>query len=74
MPAVGELDVPRGLDHFCFCYWPQPEGPMRLRGKAVESNPTEGSPLLNASLPGVGCATNNFLDLRNTLLFSGETR
>jgi len=47
---------------------------MRLRGKAVESNPTEGSPLLNASLPGVGCATNNFLDLRNTLLFSGETR
>ena len=20
LPAVGELDVPGGLDHFCFCY------------------------------------------------------
>jgi AraC-like DNA-binding protein len=49
LPAVGELDVPRGLDHFCFCYWPRPDWPMILRqGNTGLADSTEGSPLFIA--------------------------
>ena len=49
LPAVGELDVPGGLDHFCFCYWPRPDGSMILRQRDRErSDSTEGSPLFIA--------------------------
>jgi AraC family transcriptional regulator len=48
LPAVGELDVPGGLDHFCFCYWPRPEeaDQMTFQRKDLEgADRTEGSPL-----------------------------
>ena len=51
LPAVGELDVPGGLDHFCFCYWPRPEEPdqMTFQRQDLEgADRTEGSPLLIA--------------------------
>jgi len=49
LPAVGELDVPGGLDHFCFCYWPRSNGSMILQQSNGElADPTEGSPLLVA--------------------------
>jgi hypothetical protein len=49
LPAVGELDVPGGLDHFCFCYWPRPDGAMILRqGNREPADSTEGSPLFIA--------------------------
>lgn len=49
LPAVGQLDMPGGLDHFCFCYWPRPDGPMILRqGNRELADSTEGSPLLIA--------------------------
>lgn len=49
LPAVGELDVPGGLDHFCFCYWPRPNGSMIHQQKDRDlADPTEGSPLFIA--------------------------
>jgi hypothetical protein len=49
LPAVGNLDVPGGLDHFCFCYWPRPNGSMILQQKnGGPANPSEGAPLLIA--------------------------
>jgi AraC family transcriptional regulator len=49
LPAAGELDVPGGLDHFCFCYWPRPDGAMILQQKNGKlGDLTEGSPLFIA--------------------------
>jgi AraC-like DNA-binding protein len=46
LPAVGELDVPSGLDHFCFCYWPRPEKPMTFQPEgAGPADFTEASAL-----------------------------
>jgi hypothetical protein len=86
LPAVGQLDMPGGLDHFCFCYWPRPEGPMILRqGNRELADSTEGSPLLIApvwpfqphtsaaslaNLPVAGCDSNNFQNSRNSFLFA----
>jgi hypothetical protein len=50
LPAIGQLDVPGGLDHFCFCYWPRPDGSMILQPKNGQlADPTEGSPVFIAA-------------------------
>jgi len=47
LPAVGELDVPGGLDHFCFCYWPRADGSIAFQPQnGQNANPVQGSPLL----------------------------
>jgi AraC-like DNA-binding protein len=36
LPAIGQLDVPNGLDHFCFCYWPSLEEPATSQSEGAE--------------------------------------
>jgi AraC-like DNA-binding protein len=49
LPAIGELDVPGGLDHFCFCYWPRPEEPITFHPEGAQhADLTEASSLFIA--------------------------
>jgi AraC-like DNA-binding protein len=48
LPAVGELDVPGGFDHFCFCYWPCSREPDGMRFRRTDHERDNGSPLVIA--------------------------